>query len=259
MPRALVTGGNSGIGSATADLLAQRGVDVWITFGGRRELAEGVVDRCQKLGVEARMSQLDVRDPASIEELVAEVTAAWGELSIVINNAGMCPYTSPDDITIDEWDAVLETNARGTFLMTRAALPLLRAATGDRSVVNISSIAGQTGGYTTSVHYAASKAAILAITRSYARRLAGEGIRVNAVTPGPIDTSITDKLDPEVREQFGSGIPLGRFGRPEEAAPAIVLLAMPSTAAFASTESHAHLGVCTLPRCQRAVPTRLRR
>ena len=76
------------------------------------------------------MSQLDVRDPASIEELVAEVTAAWGELSIVINNAGMCPYTSPDDITIDEWDAVLETNARGTFLMTRAALPLLRAANG---------------------------------------------------------------------------------------------------------------------------------
>ena len=141
----------------------------------------------------------------------------------------MCPYTSSDDITIDEWDAVLETNARGTFLMTRAALPLLRAATGDRSVVNISSIAGQTGGYTTSVHYAASKAAILAITRSYARRLAGEGIRVNAVTPGPIDTSITDKLDPEVREQFGSGIPLGRFGRPEEVAPAIVLLAMPDS------------------------------
>ena len=175
------------------------------------------------------MSQLDVRDPSSIDGLVAEVAAAWGELSIVINNAGICPYTSPDDITVNEWDAVLETNARGTFLLTRAALPLLRAAAGDRSVVNISSIAGQTGGYTTSVHYAASKAAILAITRSYARRLAGEGIRVNAVTPGPIDTSITDKLDPEVREQFGSGIPLGRFGRPEEVAPAIVLLAMPDS------------------------------
>ena len=121
---------------------------------------------------------------------------AWGELSILINNAGICPYTPPDDITVDEWDAVLETNARGTFLMTRAALPLLRAAAGDRSVVNISSIAGQTGGYTTSVHYAASKGAILAITRSDARRLAGEGIRVNAVTPGPIDTSITDQAPP---------------------------------------------------------------
>ena len=152
-----------------------------------------------------------------------------GSVSSLVNNAGVCPYTPADEISVAEWNTVLEINARGTFLMLRGALPLLRASTGDRSIVNISSIAGQVGGIATGVHYAASKAAILAITRSYARLLAGEGIRVNAVTPGPITTPVTEQLGSDSRDKLALRVPLGRFGVPEEVAPTVCLLALPGS------------------------------
>jgi len=227
--RALVTGGNTGIGGAVCTLLARRGLDVWLTYAHDRVGAEDVAAQCHVEGAEARVSQLDLRDPESIAGLVGHVAEVWGSLSILVNNAAVCPYTEPDAITTDEWDAVLETNARGTFLMLRGALALLRASDGDRAVVNVSSVAGQIGGITTSIHYAASKAAILAITRSYARLLAAEGIRVNAVTPGPIRTRITAQLDDGSRARLASAAPLGRFGTPDEVAPTIVLLASPES------------------------------
>jgi 3-oxoacyl-[acyl-carrier protein] reductase len=113
--------------------------------------------------------------------------------------------------------------------MLRGALPLLRAADGDRAIVNLSSLAGEAGGVSTSVHYAASKAAILAITRSYARLLAGEGIRVNAVAPGPVLSGITSQLGDERQAGLAAAVPLGRFGRPEEVAATIALLATPAS------------------------------
>lgn len=229
MARALVTGGNTGIGAAVAERLARLRVDVWLTYAHDRAGAETVVERCAREGVEAHASQLDLRDPESIGGLLERVTEAWGSLSILVNNGAVCPYTPADAITIEEWDDVLETNARGTFLMLRGALPLLRASDGDRAIVNVSSVAGQIGGVTTSVHYAASKAAVLGITRSYARLLAAEGIRVNAVTPGPIETNITAQLGTEARERLASATPLRRFGTPDEVAATIVLLASPDS------------------------------
>ncbi|WP_136051153.1 SDR family NAD(P)-dependent oxidoreductase [Microbacterium sp. K36] len=224
--RALVTGASSGIGTAAALELAREGVALWITYAGREAEAIRVAEECRAAGSpDVHVSRLDLRDPDSIAALIAEITAAWDDLHILVNNGGVCPYTPYPEIDIEEWDFVLETNARGTFLLTRAALPLLRAADGDRSVINIASIAGQVGALQTGIHYAASKGAILAITRSFARHLAAEGIRVNAVTPGPVASAITDQLQGEGRAKLESGIPLGAFGQPEDVAWIIASLA----------------------------------
>ena len=224
--RALVTGASSGIGTAAALELAREGVALWITYAGREAEAVRVAEECRAAGSpDVHVSRLDLRDPDSSAALIAEITAAWDDLHILVNNGGVCPYTPYPEIDIEEWDFVLETNARGTFLLTRAALPLLRAADGDRSVINIASIAGQVGALQTGIHYAASKGAILAITRSFARHLAAEGIRVNAVTPGPVASAITDQLQGEGRAKLESGIPLGAFGQPEDVAWIIASLA----------------------------------
>lgn len=224
--RALVTGASSGIGTAAALELAREGVALWITYAGREAEAVRVAEECRAAGSpDVHVSRLDLRDPDSIAALITEIAAAWDDLHVLVNNGGVCPYTPYPEIDIEEWDFVLETNARGTFLLTRAALPLLRAADGDRSVINIASIAGQVGALQTGIHYAASKGAILAITRSFARHLAAEGIRVNAVTPGPVASAITDQLQGEGRAKLESGIPLGAFGQPEDVAWIIASLA----------------------------------
>lgn len=229
--RSLITGASSGIGTAVALELAAQGYALWITYTGREEAAAEVAGRCLEAGAEeVHVSRLDLRDPASVEALVAEITEVWGDLHVLVNNGGVCPYTAYPDIDLDEWDFVMETNARGTFWLTRAALPLLRAAEGDRSVINVASIAGQVGALATGMHYAASKGAILALTRSFARHLASEGIRVNAVTPGAVDSAITANLTPEARMKLESGIPLGAFGQPEDIAWIIAGLASPRAA-----------------------------
>jgi 3-oxoacyl-[acyl-carrier protein] reductase len=222
---ALITGASSGIGAATAVEMAEEGCSLWLTYASSAAATEAVAERCRAAGAEVHLAGLDVRRPEQVGLLLDEVTRDWGHLHALVNNGGICPYTRHDEIGVEEWDAVLETNARGVFLMIERALPLLRAADGDRSIVNISSVAGEVGGMTTSVHYAASKAAILAITRSYARLLAVEGIRVNAVAPGPIESEITSQLSPEARRSLAGSAPLGRFGDPEEVAPTIALLA----------------------------------
>ena len=228
--RVLVTGTSSGIGRATAHALAARGYALWLTYAGDEQGARATAADCRPAAAEVRLSCLDLRSPDSVEALWAEIGGAWGSLHAVVNNGAVCPYRSYDAIELEEWDRVLETNARGTFIMIRSALPLLRAAEGDRSIVNISSIAAQMGSVTTGVHYAASKAAILAITRSFARILAPERIRVNAVTPGPIESATTARLSPEAWSALDRTVPLGGFGQPADVAPTIVLLASAESA-----------------------------
>lgn len=228
--RALVTGASSGIGAATAVMLAEQGYDVWLTFSSNEQAASKVAQECIEHGALSHYSYLDLRDSNSISRLVAEISEAWTGLHVLVNNGGICPYVDFADITVDDWDAVMETNARGTFLLTRAALPLLRSgrrAGDDRSIVNLSSIAGEVGAIKTGMHYAASKAAILAMTRSFAKVLADERIRVNAVCPGPVTSKITNQLSAEGHAALEAGIPLGRFGEPAEVAWIIASLASP--------------------------------
>ncbi len=223
--RVLVTGTSTGIGRATAEALAARGCALWLTYANDEAAGRSTVADCRDSAAEVRLSRLDLRSPESISALWAEIVEAWGSLHAVVNNGAVCPYRAYDEIALEEWDSVLETNARGTFIMIRSALPLLRAAQGDRSIVNVSSVAGQVGAVTTGMHYAASKAAILAITRSFARILAPERIRVNAVTPGPIESATTARLSPVAWSALDGAVPLGGFGQPADVAPTIVLLA----------------------------------
>lgn len=229
--RVLITGASGGIGEATAKAFAARGASLWITYARNQEKTDQVAEACIASGAsEVRVSHLDLRKLESIESLIEAINTKWGSLDTLINNGSVCAYVGMDSISLDLWDETLETNARGTFLISRGALELLRVSvsTGrDASIVNVSSIAGQIGGVTTSFAYAASKGAILALTRSFARKLAAEGIRVNAVAPGPIDTPITEELADDERIQLAANVPLGRFGTPEEVAGICVFLGSP--------------------------------
>lgn len=228
--RAIVTGASGGIGSATAMELARAGAAVWLTYTNDPTAASQLGRTLTDAGTEAQVSRLDLRSPQSIDAFIAEVDEVWGSIHVLINNGGICPYQGLDDVAVDDWDAVLETNARGTFLMSRGALPLLRAASGDRVIINVASVAGEIGAITTGIHYAASKAAILATTRTFARLLATEGIRVNAVAPGPITSKITQRLRPDQHADLEGSVPLGRFGSPAEVAWIIGALAAPAAA-----------------------------
>lgn len=227
--RAIVTGASAGIGAEVARRLAASGAELWLTYASDEAGVARTAEVCGAAGVAVRTTRLDLRSIAAIDAFAAEVRQAWGYVNVVVNNAGVCPWTPWDEITVDEWDAVLETNLRGTFRLLQQVVPLVRSATGDRSIVNLASVAGQTGGIATSIHYAASKGGVLAMTRSFARLLASEGIRVNAVAPGPIGTAMTDALDGERRAGLASGVPLGRFGTVAEVAAAVVLLASPES------------------------------
>jgi 3-oxoacyl-[acyl-carrier protein] reductase len=226
--RAIVTGASSGIGAACARRLALSGHELWLTYASDAAGAERTARACQRAGAAALVSQLDLRSPESVARLVEDVRLRWGAVEALVNNGGVCPYTAHDAIDVDEWDLVLEVNARGTFLMIEELLPLLRAGAGDRSVVNVSSVAGEIGGVAASVHYAASKAAILAITRSFARLLAAEGIRVNAVAPGPIESAMVNQLSADRRDRVAATVPLRRWGAPEDVAAVVELLASES-------------------------------
>jgi 3-oxoacyl-[acyl-carrier protein] reductase len=227
--RALVTGATGGIGTAVAVALAAEGASLWLTYAHGREKAEAAATECERLGADSVViSRLDLRDPDAVAAFAASVQQEWTSLQVLINNGGICKYQSLDEIGLEDWDATMETNARGTFLLTRALYPALRATSergDDAVVVNVASIAGQVGGLATSMAYAASKGAVLAMTRGFARLWANEGIRVNAVTPGPISTAITDQLTPSRRAELASGVPLGRFGTSEEVAWIITMLA----------------------------------
>ncbi len=226
--RALVTGGSGGIGAAAAVQLAESGADVWITYSRDRAGAERTLAAIHAAGVRGHASRLELGDPGSVTELAAEIAASWASLHVLVSNAGVCPYTAWDRISAEEWDTVMAVNARGTFLLVKEMVPLLRAASGDRSIVALASVAGEIGGLTTSVHYAASKGAVLATVRTFARLLAPEGIRCNCVSPGLVDTPMTGQLDAGKRAALASAIPLGRPGRPEEVASTICLLASPA-------------------------------
>jgi len=226
----LITGASGGIGAATARLLASPHVRLWLTYAHDADGTSRTAEECKSAGSQVETSQLDQRSSDSIDELVAAIADSWGSLDVLVNNGSTCPHTAWQDISVSEWDEVMETNVRGLFLLTAAVVPLLRLSEGDRAIVNVASIAGQIGGLTTSVHYAASKGAVLAMTRSFARLLAADGIRVNAVSPGPIDTRIIGRLASDKREALARGVPLGRIGAPEDVAHAIALLASPHAA-----------------------------
>jgi acetoacetyl-CoA reductase/3-oxoacyl-[acyl-carrier protein] reductase len=207
---AWVTGGASGIGHATSRLLAEAGAHV---------LALDVFDGAVAEGVEHR--RLDVRDTPAIDRLVREREAP----DILVNAAGITRDAVVWRLADEAWDAVIDVNLTGAFRMTRACAPGMRER--DRgSIVNVASINGLRGRFGQS-NYAASKGGLIAFTRAIATELAREGIRVNAVAPGFVDTPMTRGLPDEIRQRAVDGALMRRLGRPDEIAAAILFLASP--------------------------------
>ena len=238
---ALVTGAARGIGLAIARSLVGRGANVALLDLDSLALEEAA----RLVGKDALSIKADVSRPDDALLAVETTVAHFGGLNILVNNAGICPLTPPDEITEAEWDHVQAVNLKGAFLCIQAAMPVLRECGWGR-VINIASLAGEMGGIAVGVHYAASKAGILGLTKSFARHLAPYGVTVNAVAPGTAETDLTAAWPEQIRQDLKAKIPLGRFIRPEEVADTVAFLC--STAADAITGATIDLNAGLLMR-----------
>lgn len=222
---ALVTGGSRGIGAATAEMLAEAGADVAITYRSRTADAEQVAERIRVRGRRAHVEQGDLADPETVTGIVRRAAEALGGLDALVANAGIWPAAEAavKDMTADRWRETMRANLDAVFLTTRAALGLMR---GPGSIVLISSTAGQRG---EALHadYAATKGALIALTKSLAIECA-PGITVNCVAPGWVDTEMTaSAFAGEARGRIAQSIPLGRIPSPRDIAGPIVFLCSP--------------------------------
>lgn len=171
---------------------------------------------------------VDVSDVTSIQNSVSNILEKWGRIDVLINNAGVRKETSIEDITPDEWNQLISVNLGGTFFYSQAVLKTMKEQKSGR-IINISSFGGQAGPLTSGAHYCASKAGQLALTKHFARSLAGQGITVNTVAPAAIATPEMDNIDPVKLENMQAGIPVKRFGRSEEVANLVSYLASEAT------------------------------
>jgi 3-oxoacyl-[acyl-carrier protein] reductase len=234
---ALVTGAARGLGLAIAQRLARCGARVALGDIDAGAL-DAAVRSIRETGGEAEAFVMDVADPLSIRRTFEAI----GQVQMLVNNAGICPLTPPEAIDEGEWDRVLAVNLKGAFLCTQAALLGLRAARWGR-VINIASAAGQMGGVSVGVHYAASKGGLLAMTKCFARLLAADGITVNAIAPGTSETELTDSWPEHIKRELRARIPLGRFVRPEEVAEVAVFLCSPAAAAITGATIDVNAGL----------------
>ncbi len=215
---AWVTGAASGIGAAIADALHEAGARV--VSLDRSHAAETRVEQGREVQV-----PLDVTDTAAVEAAVLRLVEKGGPPDILVNNAGVTRDAVVWKLRDEDWETVIDTNLGGAFRMTRACVPHMRQRRAG-AIVNISSINALRGKFGQS-NYAASKGGLVAFTKAVAREVAREGIRVNAVAPGFIDTPLTSRLSDAVRAQAMSEIALGRMGKPEDIAAAVLFLASP--------------------------------
>ncbi len=218
---ALVTGAARGIGRAICLELAARGADI-VAVGRQLETCEETAAAVRGLGRSAAAVEMDLASSASIDAGATAALQAFGRVDILVNNAGITRDNILLRLTEEDWDAVLDTNLKGAFLLTKAvARDMLRRRAG--AIVNLSSVVGLAG-QAGQCNYAASKAGLIAFTKSAAREFASRGIRVNAIAPGFIQTRMTDALPEALREKSLAMIPLARFGTPEDIARAAAFL-----------------------------------
>ena len=220
---ALVTGASRGIGRAAAIALAAAGFAVCVNYRAQEDAAQAVVRTIRDADGEATAVQADVSRREEVEALFRQVGEQLGPPAVLVNNAGITRDTLLLRLSEDDWDAVLDTNLRGAYLCTKAALrPMLKARWG--RIINVSSVVGLTGN-PGQANYAAAKAGLIGFTRSVAREVANRNITVNALAPGYITTDITQDLPEELKAKVLEMIPAGRFGTPEDVADAAVFLA----------------------------------
>ena len=221
----VVTGAARGIGQAIAAEAAREGADVALCDLQADWLAE-TADIVRGHGRRAECYAVDVSSLDAVTATMGEIVGAFGQIDILVNNAGITKDTFLARMSEEDWDAVLTVNLKGTFLCTKVvSRPMMKQKHG--VIVNIASIIGLIGN-AGQCNYAASKAGVIALTKSVAKELASRNIRVNAVAPGFIKTKMTDELPEDIREKMLEAIPLKRFGLPEDVAKAVVFLASDS-------------------------------
>jgi NAD(P)-dependent dehydrogenase (short-subunit alcohol dehydrogenase family) len=223
-PVVLITGGLTGIGRATAIEFAKSGARI-VVSGRREEQGQALAEELRSLGAEAEFVRADVRQDEDVRALVDQTVARFGRIDIAVNNAGTEGQPGPITAqTAESYAATFDTNVLGLLLSLKHEARVMQAQ-GAGSIVNISSTYGHEGARFASI-YAASKHAVEGLTKSAALELAGSGVRVNAVAPGPTDTGMLDRFTgtSENKAALASGVPLGRVGRPEEIARAIVFI-----------------------------------
>ncbi|WP_290871290.1 3-oxoacyl-ACP reductase FabG [Aquabacterium sp.] len=236
---ALVTGASRGIGRAIALTLAQRGLKVIgtaTTESGAQAISEALsaYEGCQGVA-------LDVTDATQVDATLDAILKQHGALHVLVNNAGITRDTLAMRMKDEDWDAVIDTNLKAVFRMSRAVMrPMMKQRMG--RIVNITSVVGASGN-PGQANYAAAKAGVAGMTRALARELGSRGITVNCVAPGFIDTDMTKALSDEQHTALKAQIPLGRLGAPEDIAEAVAFLASPQAAYITGTELHVNGGM----------------
>ena len=220
---ALVTGSSRGLGRAMARRLAEDGFDVAVHYGRGQAEAEALVTELRALGGRAEAFGADLSAPANAGKLVEDVIAALGRLDVLVNNAGITRDGLAIRMKDEDWDAVLQTNLSSAFSACRAAIKHMMKARSGR-IINVSSVvalAGNPG----QANYVASKAGLIGLTKALAKEYGARGITINAVAPGFIASDMTASLPEDTKKTYQAGIPLGRFGQPEEVAALVAFLA----------------------------------
>ena len=220
---AIVTGGSRGIGKAVCLELARRGCNIVLSFVGNTAAADQTVAECQALGVQALAVQGNVADADAVKALFDAALKQFGAIDILVNNAGITRDNLLMLLKEEDFDAVIDTNLKGTFLCMKAAVrPMMKQRHG--RIISLSSVVGLRGN-AGQVNYAASKAGVIGMTKSLAKELAGRNITVNAVAPGFIDTDMTAVLPDKAKEAILASIPMARLGAAEDVANAVAFLA----------------------------------
>lgn len=220
---AVVTGGSRGIGRAICIRLASMGALVFINYVSRSSAAEETQKIIQKAGGKAEIIGFDVAEASAVQAAFKKIIADAGSVDILVNNAGITRDGLMARMKESDWEDVMDTNLKGSFLCAKAAARVMMKKKWGR-IVNISSVSGVAGN-PGQVNYSAAKAGLIGLTKSMAREYASRSITVNSVAPGYIETEMTDLLDEKVQEQIKGEIPLGTFGKTEDVAGAVAFLA----------------------------------
>ncbi len=221
----LITGGSRGIGAATAKLFAKAGADIAITYRGRDGHAGEVIEEIKKSGRKAKSYKGDISKKETVKSIVDDAIIDFGRIDVLVNNAGIWTYGEIDKMDEKVWDETMDVNLKGTFLFCRYVVPVMKKQ-GGGNIICLSSTAGQRGESLHS-HYAASKGAIISLTKSLSTEFGPYNIRVNSVAPGWVDTEMSAETlnDKNYREEVRRGIPLGRIPTAEDMAGPILFLA----------------------------------
>jgi 3-oxoacyl-[acyl-carrier protein] reductase len=237
---ALVTGASRGIGAAIAQELGKQGA---IVIGTATSVsgAENINSSLKAAGIKGMGIALDVNDIAQIEAVLAEIASKFGEITILVNNAGITRDTLLMRMKAEDWDAVISTNLTSVYRMSQAVLrPMMKARTG--RIISISSVVGHMGN-AGQTNYAAAKAGMAGFTKSLAAEVGSRNITVNCVAPGFIDTDMTAELPEAIKTKMLENVPLGRLGNPNEIAATVAFLASPSAAYITGETIHVNGGM----------------